>query len=448
LGHEIGRMTDSPTSHFNWRRPATLLGLAVLLMHGYFLIAALRLGTSLTDDSIQYLTIAENWAAHGSFSQSYTTPWTPDLQRTPGYPAFLLALGMNVPLILVVQHLLVLLSGWLLYQLVAEAYSKRMGKVAAWLYLLQPYPVIFASFVLSETLFICIGLVAAWALLRFWRREGWPWLALGMGMLCLATLVRPVAAPLVGLVGLAALGSVLLHQRQKLAHVAALVAVPLVVLGPWLWRNHTVSGKWELSNMGAMGMLHGRIGGLEASRQGKGNAEHELYMAGDSIVGSEWGLAAIRDYPAGKETHETERLHAGMVQQTLAFYWAHPGQAMVFQAKCLGQMFTGVGYGWAKEITHSRFVALVAAGIQVLCNCLMYLGLLLAVYRRRNWRVSERLAFWSITVILVVSSAAWSDGRYRAVVDPLMCMLLAFVLWNYEQGEQRISVIPKLQVVE
>ena len=99
---------------YGWR---ITLGILVLALHVGLFLAAWRQGSALTDDSIQYLRLADNWVEQGVFSQAYGAPYVPDLQRTPGYPAMLVALGRHVPLVLLLQHMLVLLSALLVWRI-------------------------------------------------------------------------------------------------------------------------------------------------------------------------------------------------------------------------------------------------------------------------------------------------------------------------------------------
>jgi hypothetical protein len=217
--------------------------------------------------------------------------------------------------------------------------------------------------------------------------------------------------------------------------ILVVLAVPLALLGPWYGRIYQLTGTVSMTSMGPMGMLHGRLGGLEAWRQGLGTDEDDLYMTGDSVAALTMGLQALRHYPAEKQTHETELLAPGMGGLTMRFFLSHPLDAIGFQASSFWAMFKGVGYGWAKELTHSKIAATVLAGMQLVLNVLSYLGLILAIVRLRQWSSQERIVFATLTILLLVSAAAWADGRYRAVVDPLMVILLIYVVWNFEMRQ-------------
>lgn len=428
-----------PWKKYGWA--TTVLACFVAGMHVYFFSSALIYKSYLTDDSIQYLTLAENMAESGVFSQSFSASIVPDLQRTPGYPLFLLLLGRSPVFVLLFQHLMVLGAAWFVYKIGLDLYGHPIALSGAKLYLLQPYPVIFASYILSEVPFVFCLVVAVWAYLRFWRQGGGlRMLILAIVMLSLAAYLRPVALPLLFLASLLAVIHSMRLPRQRLIFVLPALLLPALLIGPWWMRNYQVSGKFTFSTMGEMGMLHGRLGGLETWRNDGEMHEHQFYMAGDSIASATIPLSQLRTYPIGKQTHETEILAPGMTVMTLKFFLNHPWDAFRFECWTIWQMLKGVGYGWAKDLTHSKVGGAVSAGIQLLCNALIFTGMLLAWIRRREWSGAERIVFWTVVLIVLVSSAVWADGRYRMVADPLLVILAMFTLRRQERISQTATV--------
>ena len=422
--------------------------LAILFLHSLVLGVSLYRSSYLIDDSIQYLTLADNLLKEGSFSQSYQPPLVPDVQRTPGYPVFL-AMTFNHPgVVLILQHLMVLLSGFLLYRILREQYSRKLSRWLSGLYMLQPYPILFASVILSESLFITLFLAGFLFAIRHLRTSSRMDLALSLGWMSLAAYVRPVGLPLLVLL-MVVFGIRWIQQKQfSWTRMALLVLIPFLLLGPWMVRNQQVCGKSTFNSMGDMGMIHGRLGGLEAQRRGEDFHEHHLYMAGDSIVAMATGLENLRNYYSEKGNHETELYHPVVKKVTFGWFFKHPGEAIQFQFRALGQMLGGVGFGWANKVLGNRYAAWGSAGIQLLFNLMMYAGLLLALLpvhrlKRGDKQVSAQTRpalFWValllITGGLLVSAAAWADGRYRMILDPLFMVLLA-------EGWMRIKTLKK-----
>lgn len=407
------------------RRSIPLAVLAIAL-HIFLLVNALTNQTYLTDDSIQYLTLSENLLEEGVFSQSYLPPLVPDLQRTPGYPALLAVFGNSLPAILVWQHAMVFLSGLVLFQIMKRLFGLQVGRWGAWIWLLQPYPILMASMVLSEVPFILAFLLGIWGMLAHLRKEkGYP-LVWGLIAMVVAVYIRPVALPVLLLIMVVVLIRAL-KERGWLDLAIGALLVPLL-LSPWVIRNHGISGKWMLTSMGDMAMLHGRLGGLEAYRQGKGVGETGLFRLGDSLAIQEKGLQGYRAYYSDKQSHETELYRGGATGTTITYYLSHPLDGIAFQAKSFFAMLKGVGFGWSHQVTGSRTAAYIMSGIQACLNLVMFLGCLWALWRMRKWPKHLWLLVASAGLLLLISNAAWADGRYRMVVDPLLVVMTGVMI--------------------
>lgn len=402
------------------------IGALVLGMHLFFLIQALLHGSYLTDDSIQYLTLAENLAEQGVFSQSFFQPFVPDLQRTPGYPVFLMVMGRIPVLILVVQHLLVLLTGWILFLSMRDLVQLKTARNVALLWLLVPYPMLMASMILSESLFLVLMAGAVAFMLRYMVSGGWKY-AFATGILMgLATLVRPTGLALIWTTAIYLLLDMVwgLWKKKEMVprFIGALVGAGslALVLVPWMIRNGEVAGRYELSSMGEMGMIYGRLGGLSAQQNGTPEEEHYLYMQGDSIASQTIGLQSVREYYSVKQGHEWE-LHPREVGGiTVSYFLDHPLDAVWFQMRNLWKMAKGMGYGWAYQITGSKPVAYLTAAWQLIYSLLVAFGLFRALYFIRRWNSVQWYLMGSVFLMTLVSAAVWADGRYRIPMEYLL----------------------------
>lgn len=391
------------------------LAVLVLAAHVFFFVSALVHRSYLTDDSIQYLTLAENWVQTSIFSQSFFDAQTPDLQRTPGYPAFLILCGQMPWLVLAVQHLLILGAGWMLFRALSLIGSVRMARFGAWFWLLQPYPIVMSSLVLSESLFLFF---LAWGMWKYlaWRQEGgfqalaWGLLGLGLGVL-----VRPV--------GLAVLAVVLVDgmwwalRRRSIRSAAALAVIPVLVLGPWMLRHHQIAGKASLSSMGNLGMLHGRLGGVVALERGDPLEDHSFFMNGDSVAAQAVGWASVRTYAGTEQIQETEILPSNSTSIALGYLGQHPAQTAKLVGKSLFQMLKGVGYGWTQQVTQSKNMGWVIAILQLLFNLVLYLGFAWSFLSIRRWKSLDYFFLLQIIALYALSAAIWADGRYRIPID-------------------------------
>ncbi len=417
------------------------IAILVLTLHLLLLFVALGNESYLTDDSIQYLTLSENLIRYGVYSQSYLPPYVPDLQRTPGYPMFLVICGNSISSVLILQHLMVLLCGLVLFRIMRLFFKLRIARIGAWIWLLQPYPILMASMVLSEIPFMMALLLGVYGTLKHLQGGRLSDLIWGLGGLALAVYVRPVALPVLFLLQSILLmkmirpkfGSTVLAALKPSSRPWIPFSISLVILflliGPWIIRNHAISGRWVLSSMGDIGMVHGRLGGLEAFRQDLGVGETQLFRLGDSLAIQKGGLQGYRKYYSVKQSHETELFRSGTTSATIDYYLRHPVDGVLFQGKSLLAMLQGVGFGWSVHLTGSNLAAYLLAGLQLLANVMMFSGCIWALYWFRKWPSYLGFIFWSSLLILWISNSAWADGRYRMVVDPFL-VVLSGRLWS------------------
>lgn len=193
--------------------------------------------------------------------------------RMPLYPAFVAACGANVRVVLVVQALIdamTIIGVTALAMAVLPAPSRRLGSVlTAVLVAFNPFLIYFCGLVLSETLFTAMMMWGMVLLLVGGRGGRWviggeadnnirPWtgtgLWLGGGLLLAAsTLVRPSAAPLALVLGIAATfaqrgfvpaGASVFRPRWPLPVATTMLLLTVAVLTPWAYRNKQVVGTW------------------------------------------------------------------------------------------------------------------------------------------------------------------------------------------------------------
>jgi 4-amino-4-deoxy-L-arabinose transferase-like glycosyltransferase len=399
-----------------WWLPSVVIGVHL------FLLAISLLHTSyFTDDSFQYLTLSHNMWENGVFSQSANAPIIQDLQRTPGYSFFLMVLSNSPMMVLIVQHILVLLTGFLVFKTLRNFTVSRGAAAGAWLFLLMPYPAVFASLILSETLFLFLLIASVWLLSRYYFRGlRVTDILLAVAALALAVYVRPVAMPLIAfLLAVAFWGA----RKLPAFSLSLRVVFPLLLFSgmilPWCMRNYSISGRFTFSTMGDMGIVQGRAGGMLMMQQGLPMDDHHLFMAADSLIASEIGLAHIREYYSTSQSHETELLSREAVAVARHYIFSHPIDFLFFTGKSFYQMFSGVCYGWSLQVTGSKLIAILVAGFSAIVTLLIYFSLLASLVQWRRWNAIQFFALASLCVMLFLSAAAWADGRYRFPCDVL-----------------------------
>ena len=203
-------------------------------------------------------------------------PFDSGLHLPPGYSVFLAAIlavtDGSTAAAMLVQHLLGLAAGLLVYLIGRRLFGPLVGLAAALLTVLDVELALYEHAVMTETLFALL-LLCALALVLV-RLPGFLWLKVaGFGLLAgAATLVRPTGLLLPGLVLLlpglgparGAAGAAFRHawyrqlwhsSRRVRLTLVAIVGVALIVVPMMVWNKHT-HGMFALTTSLQRNMLH------------------------------------------------------------------------------------------------------------------------------------------------------------------------------------------------
>jgi 4-amino-4-deoxy-L-arabinose transferase-like glycosyltransferase len=193
-------------------------------------------------DSVQYRTIAENIRAHHSFSLDTNPPFGPTIRRAPLYPLFLALAGESVRLWqCVLDSLVAAMICLILHGLVRLRWAVAAGMT----YAIHPAAILYASSVLSESLFTFLATAAATVLLFGIRRDKLAWMSAAGLLMGLAALARPVAAPFFIVIA-AAIWWSRKSIRRPVAMAVVFSVASLVVMTPWIIRSSAVAGRFVL----------------------------------------------------------------------------------------------------------------------------------------------------------------------------------------------------------
>jgi hypothetical protein len=241
-----------------WMAAALVVGLGLRLAFGL----GYWVDKPLTLDEQEYLLLAHNLADGRGFS--YARPDSGlstgrHVGRAPLYPLFLAGLGLAVPGsairadrlpnavppdVKVAQALLGCGLVWLVGWWANRAAGRRAGIAAAWIAAVYPPLVAISSYLLSETLYAVLALLAARLVdraLAAAEPERPTLLALAGGVVTgLAVLTRPAS-----LLFLALVAAWLIVRRRGWTAAAVLVGAALVV-APWTARNQAAYGRFVL----------------------------------------------------------------------------------------------------------------------------------------------------------------------------------------------------------
>ena len=218
-------------------------------------------------DALEYVAYAWNLHEHGVYSRKMTPPGEApqsDALRPPGYPLFLYAVLGSRPdysdlrRLLVIQALLSTATVVLTFLLARGFLSVTPALLATSLTAISPHIVIMNVYVLTETLFTFLLVLAVWLMLMAEKgRIAWSWAGFALGA---ALLTRPTLqyfiAPLVVFVFLCK------ERREAIRTSALLIAGVFIVFGPWIVRNIVTLGTATDDTLMIGTLHHGSYPGL------------------------------------------------------------------------------------------------------------------------------------------------------------------------------------------
>jgi len=253
-----------------------------------------------TPDSGGYERLAVNLLAGHGFSTSTEAPFLPNSARTPIYPTFLAliyAVAGPCPLAAIaVQVVLSALTCVLTYRLGEQLWGDRGGRIAGLLSAVSLGSIVYANYLLTETLFTFALIAACERLVAYWHHRSKRDLALVGLALGLAILCRPIAAylPLVMIALVMAMHWPSVRQALRSALMVAVATVLLV--GPWVLRNWATYGVPMLSSITNYNLLFYNAVSLEANLRGIGQDAMRQEMQRDvEVMLARPGLADASD---------------------------------------------------------------------------------------------------------------------------------------------------------
>ena len=209
------------------------------------------------NDTAGYVTPARHLLESGDFA----TGNGPEIIRTPGYPLLLLPGLLSGQLEWVTVSLQALLGGLAVLLVFGLAHrladDHRAALIAAGIYAIEPLSVIYSGVLLTETLFAVLILLFLRSMLAHLRTGGLSHLLLSSVLLSGASFVRPIAYPLLLVVGAFLLVRPFrpLAFRRRLLNASLFAAAGLMVVLPWQIRNGLRTDFYGLSAISAVSLF-------------------------------------------------------------------------------------------------------------------------------------------------------------------------------------------------
>lgn len=421
-------------------------------------------------DSREYVALAHNLVSSHTFTRDTAPPFRPELFRTPGYPLFL-----AVPLLLVrhssfalhpssfillsllLQLLLSLATVWLTRKLALElGLAPTSAGLAALFVALSPNLAFLSSKLVSEALFIPLLLVCVLLLNRY-RLTGRALDLIGTGVCSgLLVLTRPIATffPLVIAAYLLwlARGQRLIVHRSSLIAPLILLACSSIVIAPWVIRNGQKTGRYIISTASEHNIYLYDAATVLASEKGI-----TIPQARDSMMAeaqAEFGPIDTTDEATmWQKLSAVARSHFFRRPALAAPVWLFgvfadflnpisvgpllihagsspaPGSANLLQSSLAlltkGRVTQAFSTAWRVRVGGAPlFILVVLAGAALFNLILIWFGFASLFLRR------TRGLFWLLLPILYFTSVTGTvgDARFRAPIEPLLCLFAAVAL--------------------
>lgn len=211
---------------------------------------------SLTGDAKGYLLLAQNLLTTHNFSFSTQAPFALESFRSPGYPFFLAllhALFGSWLSALFVQAAVVSVAPALLYVLF-RSYHERAAFWGSIVFAVEPIHLFLSVSFLSDALYVCLFLLSLVLLEQGVRHESRHYFVMSGLVLGISIMVRPIGIFLPILyIGYMFLGN--RFSRQGIASVAIFGISCLIIVFPWMLRNHANFGSWNISSVGSANLM-------------------------------------------------------------------------------------------------------------------------------------------------------------------------------------------------
>ena len=409
-------------------------------------LAAFRLtGTDIMTqgDTASYLT-----PARSLLYDAFTTAGLPEIDRTPGYPIFLMLSGMshdNVLLTVLVQIAVSILSLILVSRIAARLYpSSNTSVLAAWFYALEPISILSTVRLMPETLFVLLLLCVIDRVLAYLKDGRLPLLAVAGVSLAAATFVRPVSYYLVFPLTLALVFAGPSYGGRWWKAPIVLLISTLPWLAAWQLRNRAETGYGGYSSIVEKNLYFYQSAEVTAELKHKTLADEQKELGYPDEV------SYFEKHPEQVGWTTARRLafmRAESVQILARHRWLYlkthfRGVALVALTPCASEWLQllraypdektmpsrVLNEGIARSFLRVLAANPMVAGVMIVLE-LPLLFLYIAAGRGLSGAGGNKASLWLIAGValyfLLVSGGAQAVGRYRVPVMPEVCVLAA-----------------------
>ncbi|HVT88663.1 MAG TPA: hypothetical protein VHD56_07425 [Tepidisphaeraceae bacterium] len=336
-------------------------------------------------DQVEYVETARNLLA-GQGMQFFDRRFGESVYayRMPAYPLLIALCGGDVRIVRIAQALIDTSTVLAIYLLARRWIETGPALFAAAIVAINPFLIYFSGLLLSETLFTAM---LAWGMCLLVGRRWWS----GALLLALSVLVRPSALALPMVLGL---GADFVRRKRPVVGIATL-AMTILVLIPWAYRNHLAVNQW------VWGTTNGGISLYDGMNPSATGASDQRFVA---------------NMPQLRTLSEVERSRY-FSHQAWAYAADHPAAVLKLAAIKIGRTLSPIPL--SAEYGSNRRLVAVALAYMVPLDLLAIVGLWRARRSAKMYLLLPVLYFTAVHAVFIGSL------RYRVPADVPIAILAA-----------------------
>lgn len=391
-------------------------------------------------DSYTYLQVAKNLLHHGVYSMEMSQTPHPDNYRTPLYPFFLipfvfLKASPYIPVIL--QSLIMSLTGVAVYLLGKRIFSERAAFIAAFMTSLEPFSALISAQLMTEAIFTPLFVSALLCLAVSIVTRNTKDLLLGSLLLSLAALARPVAFYLFPAIPIAALLAT--GKQIEWKRVGAGLGLFFLIVSPWLLFITLTVRTMHFGSVSSFDLYayHGRyFDAWRAARDPDANRLPEIDL---SPINDTLDARMIPKIAAVGKKYIFSHLSEYLIYHTMRLpaLYTDSGYAMILGGLPFIQLQfdpvkgggidlllrTGPGAFFKEISTQPILLLLTAADLFFVLIALFAFFNPLWYKQARNERFLAALFLTSILALYTFLASPIGGARFRIPIDPLLFLL-------------------------
>lgn len=378
--------------------------------------------------------------------------------RTPAYPFFISIVyfisGNHVAHVIFAQIILSLISIFLVYKIGKELFSEKIGFIAAVLFSLDLHHLIFVYYILTETIYTTVFLLALLFYIKAIKNNQLKYFLFTGILYGISSLIRPISQFYIYCVFAFTLIYYFKNWKNSLRFSFLLLIGYFLSVAPWCARNYNEYGHFALSNIKGYNLLFWNASYYEAKRQHKTIEEInqsfsvELEKMGwrkdanpfekekyDGELASKIIKANFTDY---LKTHliGTIKIHLSLGTQSLTEVLHIPSKKFSEEEKYTNGIFTLMQKFFAQKTIAEILLGLFVAVFLAIIYCFAIIGI---------WRMIKTKQ--TLIMLFLLGSAGYfalisgiiSYARYRLPSIPFYILLASVgIVWLLDKRKKTV----------